>query len=95
MDETADEVAVEAEILNKYGFHARPSTSFSQLAKEYASDIQVEVDGVRADGKSVMHLMTLGAACGATVRIIAAGPDAEEAANALKAHVDDRFGGIE
>ncbi len=85
----------EATIVNKYGFHVRPSTTFSQLAKQFAADIHVEVNGARVDGKSVMELMTLGATRGAVVRIEAEGADADEAVAALVGHINDRFGGIE
>lgn len=88
-------VEVEAEILNKYGFHARPSTSFSTLAGQFQSTINVHVDGVCVDGKSIMGLMSLGAQQGTKIRIVAEGDDEAEAAQALKAHVDERFGGIE
>ncbi len=89
------EVVVETAILNKYGFHARPSTSFAALAREFAAAITVETDEREVDGKSVMELMSLGAPQGTVIRVRAAGADAEAAATALKAHVDDRFGGIE
>ena len=85
----------ETTILNKYGFHARPSTSFSLLAKKFAAAITVEINGVQADGKSVMGLMAMGAGCGSVLQIRADGADAEQAVAALKTHVDDRFGGIE
>jgi phosphotransferase system HPr (HPr) family protein len=82
-------------IQNKYGFHARPSTSFALLAKTFSSAITIEVNGVQVDGKSVMALMSLGAMQGTVVRIHGNGDDAGKAVAALKAHVDDRFGGIE
>lgn len=83
------------EIRNKYGFHARPSTSFSILAKQYKSDIAVYANGMDCDGKSIMGLMSLGAPQGTVVRIVADGEDAEAAVAALKAHIECSFGGIE
>ena len=85
----------EATIENTYGFHARPSTTFSQKAGEFASTITVRANGIEADGKSIMALMALGAPQGTHIEIEAEGEDAGEAVAALKAHVDDRFGGIE
>jgi phosphotransferase system HPr (HPr) family protein len=84
-----------ATILNTYGFHARPSTTFSQIARGFDAEITVEVDGQTADAKSVMELMSLGVEQGREIRIRAEGADAEAAVDALKEHVDDRFGGIE
>lgn len=85
----------EAVILNKYGFHVRPTTSFTKLANTFSSQITVEYQDQVVDAKSVIGLMSLGAIQGARIRIIAEGEDAEEAVAALRAHVDDRFGGID
>ena len=82
-------------ILNTYGFHARPSTTFATLANTFDSTISVEVNGNRVDGKSVMMLMTLGAEQGTELHIHASGDDAEAAVEALKEHVAGRFGVIE
>ena len=89
------EASGESAILNKYGFHVRPSTQFMQAAREFKSDITVEVNGLRADGKSIMQLMALGAMQGAVVRISARGADAGEAVGILSALVQSRFGGID
>lgn len=82
-------------ILNRYGFHVRPSTSFSQLALRYPCDIEVAMDSQTVDAKSVMGLMTLGAVCGTCIVIRAEGDQAEEAVCALKELVESRFGGID
>lgn len=90
-----EEVSVETKILNKYGFHVRPSTQFMQKAREFKSDITVEVESLRADGKSIMQLMALGAMQDSVVRITAKGPDAKEAVANLLALIKSRFGGID
>ncbi len=87
--------SAETPILNKYGFHVRPSTQFMQMAQGFDADIKVEVDGIAADGKSIMQLMALGAMQGAVVRITASGYDAPEAVNSLVNLVKSRFGGID
>ncbi len=89
------EATVECTIINKYGFHARPSTSFSALASSFKSDISVIVNDSEVDGKSIMGLMSLGAPRGTKIIIRAIGTDAKNAVDALKEHVDGRFGGIE
>ncbi len=91
----SQEASAESTIQNKYGFHVRPSTQFMQKAREFKSDITVEVNDLRADGKSIMQLMALGAMQGAVVKISAKGPDAEEAVAVLSALVQSRFGGID
>ena len=90
-----DQVSAETAIINKYGFHVRPSTQFMQKAKEFQSSIVVEVDNIRADGKSIMQLMALGAMQGSKVKITAKGPDAENAVAILAALIQSRFGGID
>jgi Phosphotransferase System HPr (HPr) Family len=85
----------EITIQNKYGFHVRPSTQFMKTAREYQSDILVEVDNLSADGKSIMQLMALGAMQGAVVKITAKGPDANAAVAALVGLIQSRFGGID
>ncbi len=85
----------EVEILNKYGFHARPSTSFTLLAQKFASNIKVSCPHGEADGKSIIALMSLGAQQGIKIKIRADGADAEAAVSALAAHVNSRFGGID
>lgn len=89
------EVAKTTVIANTYGFHARPSTSFSKLAGQFASKITVRANGMEGDGKSVMGLMSLGAPKGTEIEIVANGDDAQAAVDALIAHVDDQFGGID
>ncbi|MCC8180131.1 MAG: HPr family phosphocarrier protein, partial [Planctomycetes bacterium] len=81
--------------LNKYGFHVRPSTQFMQKAREYQSEITVEVENTRADGKSIMQLMALGAMQGTKVKIFARGCDAQEAVTSLVSLIQGRFGGID
>lgn len=89
------EASGESTILNKYGFHVRPSTQFMQKAREFKADITVEVNGLRADGKSIMQLMALGAMQGAVVKISAKGADADEAVAVLNSLIQGRFGGID
>lgn len=82
-------------VLNKYGFHVRPSTQFMQAAQSFSSTITVEANGCKANAKSIMELMTLCATQGAILTISAEGDDAEEALTLLRELVDSRFGGIE
>ncbi len=91
----SEEVSATTHIINKYGFHVRPSTQFMQMARDFQAEIQVEVDGGQADGKSIMQLMALGAMAGTAVKITAKGPDAQEAVNSLVNLIKSRFGGID
>ena len=80
------------EIGNKRGLHARASAKFVNLASELGNPIEVEKDGNRVCGTSIMGLMMLGAAIGDTIVIHVDGDDADEALAKLVALVEDRFG---
>jgi phosphocarrier protein len=80
-----------AKIRNRLGLHARAAVKFVQLAGKYKAEIVVSKDGTEVNGKSIMGLLTLVAAFGMEIVIVAQGPDAEQAAAALGALVDGGF----
>ena len=77
---------------NKRGLHARASAKFVAMASELDAQIEVEKDGTRVCGTSIMGLMMLGAAMGDSITIHADGEDAEAALARLVELVEDRFG---
>jgi len=79
-------------ISNKRGLHARASAKFVTLASTQPAAVEVEKDGSRVAGTSIMGLMMLGAAMGDNVIISAQGDGAEDAVAALCALVEDKFG---
>ncbi|HVM22267.1 MAG TPA: HPr family phosphocarrier protein [Sphingomicrobium sp.] len=79
-------------IENQRGLHARASAKFVNLASEIDASIEVEKDGNRVCGTSIMGLMMLGAAKGDTITIHVSGDGAEEALDRLIALVEERFG---
>ena len=79
------------EVRNKRGLHARASAKFVTLASEVDAQIDVEKDGSKVCGTSIMGLMMLGAAMGDTITITASGFGAEEALEKLVALVEARF----
>jgi phosphocarrier protein len=85
-------VSRQVEIVNKRGLHARASAKFVNLASELATPIEVEKDGNRVCGTSIMGLMMLGAAMGDSIIIHVEGDDADEVLAKLVALVEDRFG---
>ena len=80
------------EIGNKRGLHARASAKFVNMATELGNPIEVEKDGNRVCGTSIMGLMMLGAAMGDTIVIHVDGDSADDALAKLVALVEDRFG---
>jgi phosphocarrier protein len=82
----------QVEITNKRGLHARASAKFVNLASELGTPIEVEKDGNRVCGTSIMGLMMLGAAMGDSIVIHVEGDNAEKALQKLVALVEERFG---
>ena len=81
----------EVRIANQRGLHARASAKFVNLASALDSSIEVEKDGHRVCGTSIMGLMMLGAAMGDTITISATGLGAEQAVEKLAELVEARF----
>jgi len=79
-------------IVNRLGLHARAAARFVAVASGYQAEIAVEQAGRRVNGKSIMGLMMLAAACGTELLVEASGDDAEAALNALEELVAGRFG---
>ena len=80
------------EVRNIRGLHARASAKFVTLAAGQTAAVEVEKDGSRVCGTSIMGLMMLGAAMGDSITIRAEGDGAEEAVAALAELVESRFG---
>jgi phosphocarrier protein len=85
-------VSREVRITNQRGLHARASAKFVNLASEIGTPIEVEKDGNKVVGTSIMGLMMLGAAMGDTILIHVEGDGAEEAMARLVTLVEERFG---
>ena len=80
------------EITNRRGLHARASAKFVNLAAGLSAKVEVEKDGNRVVGTSIMVLMMLGAAMGDTITIHCEGDGCEQAIEELAALVEGRFG---
>ena len=79
------------EVTNKRGLHARASAKFVTLASSLPAAVEVEKDGSKVCGTSIMGLMMLGAAKGDSIVISASGEQAEDALAQLTALVEARF----
>ncbi len=90
-DQMTGEARSRLKIRNKLGLHARAAVKFVQLASQFKADITVSKDGQDANGKSIMGLLTLVAACGMEIEVAVTGADAEPAMAALAALVNRGF----
>ena len=82
----------EVRIGNQRGLHARASAKFVSMASQLPATVEVEKDGNRVCGTSIMGLMMLGAAMGDSITIHAEGEDAQQALDQLAGLVEGRFG---
>ena len=86
-----DVLTKELTIANKSGIHARPAAMFVKIANRFGSDIFVEKDGEKINGKSIMGLMMLAAGPGSKVTLHVKGVDAIAAIAELEALVQRKF----
>ncbi|MCJ2134747.1 HPr family phosphocarrier protein [Methylobacterium sp. J-026] len=79
-------------IINRRGLHARASAKFVQTVERYDAAVTVTRAGETVGGRSIMGLLTLGAAMGTQIAVTAVGQDAEACLDAIAALVANRFG---
>lgn len=79
-------------IKNKLGLHARASAKLSQLASQFPCEVWLARNGKRVNAKSIMGVMMLAAAKGATLSIETSGEREDAAMAALQHLIDDLFG---
>ena len=85
-------IVKDVEIINRLGLHARASAKFVTCAGSFKSLVQVERDGRKVNGKSIMGVMMLAAAQGVRITLHVEGEDEAAACAALEALIADRFG---
>jgi phosphocarrier protein HPr len=79
-------------IINRKGLHARASAKFVQTVERYDAEVTVTRCGETVGGRSIMGLLTLGAAQGTTITVTADGSDAEACLDGIAALLANRFG---
>jgi multiphosphoryl transfer protein len=75
---------VEVTVVGSHGLHARPATNFVDIAKQHSADVRISYNGKVVDGKSLVSLLQLGVEGGASIKIMAEGPDEDEVLQALQ-----------
>ena len=79
-------------ISNRLGLHARASAKFTKLAGGYPCEVWITRGERRVSGKSIMGVMMLAAGMGVTLELETQGERAQEAMDALRALINDKFG---
>ena len=84
--------AIEIEIINKLGLHARAAAKFVGVAGKFPCTVRVgRTPQSQVDGKSIMAVMMLAAGKGTTVHLSTEGEQEQEALDALKALINNFF----
>ncbi len=82
----------DAQIINKLGLHARASAKLTQLASSFKCEVMLSRNNRRVNAKSIMGVMMLAAAKGATIAIETSGEDEAEAMQAIVKLINNCFG---
>ena len=71
------EIRRTVKVVNEQGLHARPCHSIVSAAQAFRSELRIRAGAREVNGKSILELMTLGAALGTELEIKVKGNDAE------------------
>ena len=80
------------EIKNRLGLHLRAASTLAQSLKPFASTVTLEIDGKKANARSVTSLIMLGAGIGTRLHVKAEGADADATMKAVKDLFEQHFG---
>ena len=76
---------------DEIGFHARTASIFAKIARPFTSEITINFQDKKANGKSMLAIMTLGVKSDNEVEICAEGEDETTAIEALSDLVVNKF----
>jgi phosphocarrier protein len=79
------------QVKNRAGIHARPASLIVAAINKMKSQVYLEVDSRQIDAKSILGVITLGAAYGTKIKITAEGVDEQEAVNVLVHLFETKF----
>jgi PTS hybrid protein len=83
--------AVDIPLTNDIGLHARPAALLARAIAGLDAEVTVALGDKKADARSILALMALGAKGGDTVRVSATGPSAGEALERIRALAERNF----
>ena len=85
-------ISSEITISNKLGLHARASAKLTKLAGSFPCQVWMSRGERRINAKSIMGVMMLAAGVGSVVTLETDGDREQEAMDALRALIADKFG---
>jgi phosphocarrier protein len=83
--------AVDIEIINKLGLHARAASKLVSVTTKFSCDIKISKDGKAVDGKSILSIMMLAANKGTQLSIETEGEDQDQALSAIETLINNKF----
>jgi phosphotransferase system HPr (HPr) family protein len=83
MQQSSESMSTSAVLPARVDLHARPAGMFVREACRFAADIVLAINGKRANGKSILEVLALGATGGTELGLTASGDDAAEAIASL------------
>jgi phosphocarrier protein HPr len=78
-------------IVNDLGIHLRAAGLLVQVAGRFRSEVWLERNQMRANGKSIMSVLALAASKGVELKVTADGDDAEDALGAVCGLIERGF----
>lgn len=78
-------------VVNPEGLHARPADLLVRLASQFESQVLIAKDGTAVDCKSILSLLTLGAAQGTELELTVSGRDAAQALASIGQFIESGF----
>ncbi len=83
MDQIGPIARREVQTEDAFGLRMRTAAEFICLAGQFRSDVWVIHEGRRYNGRSMRDMMIMVTECGSRMELVAEGPDAEAALEAL------------
>jgi len=83
--QAASGVEVTIVIRNELGLHGRPAAKLTQVAQQFEGRITLEYEGMTADARSILDILSLAAGKDASITVRCHGEDAALAAETIRA----------
>lgn len=84
-------VSKELTVLNRAGIHARPAAMIVKVANKFKSELFMNKEDMKINGKSIMGVITLGAGYKSKILISCEGEDEQDMADAIEKLFENRF----
>jgi phosphotransferase system HPr (HPr) family protein len=78
-----DEITLSVSLPESIALHARPAADLVRAAGALPAPVTISANGKRANARSILEVLALGAAGGTELTLSASGPDADDAVNAI------------